>query len=299
MLVTIGIPAYKRVESFEKALRSAVSQSYKDLEIIVSKDHSADTAVDRIAMKYAADDNRIKFILQNISLRTVGNFSFLKDHAAGKYFLWLADDDWIDENYVEACVNFLEAEPAYSLACGICVYHDGDGRIIHNNSSVSIEQENYWARMLTYYRRVTLNGYFYGVYRTELVKAFPLPDELAFDWSLVAYLCFKGKVKTISATASHIVKGGMSNEGSDLNSYFAKKTVLSNHLVGLSSAVNCAGNIFHSGVYTISWIKKLALSFLVFVAAYSNTIRWDLLFIKRKLVRSLGIDPKGVIRKRN
>ncbi|MES2374299.1 MAG: glycosyltransferase family 2 protein [Bacteroidota bacterium] len=305
MLVTIGIPSYNRVESFERALQSAIQQTHTDLEILISKDYYSNQVVnieiEGIAKKYAAADKRIRFIPQATSLRTVGSFSFLKNNANGKYFLWIADDDWIDSNYVETCVDFLEANPGYSLACGICAYHDIDGHILHTNSSFSIEQNNFWTRLFVYFRKVTLNGYYYGVLRTNLIKEFPIPDQVGFDWSLVAYLCFKGKLKTITTTVSHIAKGGVSNESSNLSSYFAKQTYLSKKYLGLSCSLNCAGNVFHSGVYDISWIKKLMLSILIFISSYSNTIQWDVLFVKRRVVKFLRISPDGVIknRKRN
>lgn len=295
MLVTVGIPVYNRIEGFERALQSVLAQSYSNLEILISNDCSPNLEIDLLARKYASADSRIQYFLQAKPLRTVNNFSFLKENAKGKYFLWLADDDWIDENYVEQCVGFLEINPDFSMACGLCCYHETETIIAGCHSSFSIEDDSYWFRLITYFRRVTLNGYLYGVLRTELIKNFTLPNQLGFDWNIIAYLCYKGKLKTLKSTRSHISKGGMSNEGSGLSNYFAKRTFFSKNFIGLSTSLNCAKNVFDSGRYQISFFKKTLLSVIIFIFAYLNTIRWDFILTKRRLVKFLNINSNGVI----
>lgn len=295
MLVTVGIPVYNRKEGFERAIKSVLAQTYTNLEIIISNDCSPNPEIDLVIRKYSLADNRIKYFLQDTPLRTVRNFSFLKDNAKGKYFLWLADDDWIDQNYIAVCVEFLELNPDFSLACGLCYHHETDIKIVSNHTSTSIENHSYWQRVIYYYKRVTLNGYFYGVLQTDLIKGFKLPNQLGFDWTIIAYLCYKGKLKTLQNTVSHISKGGMSNEGSGLSIYFAQPSFLSKHYMGLSTSINCAKNVFNSDSYQLPFIKKALLSILIFITAYFNTISWDLLFVKRKLVKLLKINSNGVI----
>jgi hypothetical protein len=40
---------------------------------------------------------------------------------------------------------------------------------------------------------------------------------------------------------------------------------------------------------------KFLLSILIFISSYINTLEWDLLFLKRKLVKVLNINKNGVI----
>ncbi len=295
MLVTVGIPVYNRKEGFERAINSVLSQTHHHLEIIVSNDCSPNPEIDSLVRKYALSDDRIKYFFQDKPLRTVSNFSFVKDKATGKYFLWLADDDWIDENYIALCIEFLESNPDFSMACGICCHHETPSKIISNDTSFSIEYKSYWRRISKYFKTVTLNGYFYGVLRTDLIRDFVLPNQLGFDWCIIGYLCYKGKLKTLPSTRSHISKGGMSNEGTGLSSYFTKQSILSKIFIGLSTSLNCAENVFNSGKYHVSVIKKIFLSIVIFISAYLNTIQWDFIFLKRKLVKLLKINSDGVI----
>jgi len=295
MLVSVGIPVYNRLDSLKRSLNSIINQTYKNIEIIVSNDHSPNHEIDLLIKEYALKDNRIKYYYQEKSLRTVGNFSFVKDNANGKYFLWLADDDWIDNNYIEECVSFLENNLNYTIACGKCYYHKTEYVILHENSNYSIENNNYWLRIANYFSKVTLNGYFYGVMRTKEIKDFKFQNELGFDWTIVSYLCFVGKIKTLDNTVSHISKGGMSNEGSNLNLYFAKKNFITQYLVGFSTSLNCSTNVFSSSKYNIPFIKKIALSILIFICAYFNTFSWDLILLKRKIVKQLKINKNGIL----
>lgn len=298
MLVSVGMPIYNRKEGFERALQSVLAQSFQNLEIIISNDHSPNIEIDRLARKYAAQDSRIRYYYQEKPLRTVGNFSFVKNQASGKYFFWLADDDWIDPDFVSSCVSFLENNPDYTIACGKCCYHETEQKIIHSNSNTGIEQSSLWKRSITYFKNVTLNGYFYGILRTAAIQKVDLPNELGFDWIAVGNLCFEGKIKVVDSTCHHLSKGGMSNEGNALSKYFATKNFLSSNFIGLSTALNCSAGVWKSKNIQFSFIKRAILSCIVFFSTYLNTIQWDILFIKRKIVKLLGINKDGVLIKK-
>ena len=62
-LVTIGMPVYKGSASLELSIASILSQSYQNLEIIISDDHSEDSTLE-IFHKYALLDQRIT-VIQN------------------------------------------------------------------------------------------------------------------------------------------------------------------------------------------------------------------------------------------
>lgn len=295
MLVTVGIPTYRRVEGLKRALDSILQQTYTNLEVIISNDNSPVPEMFRVIELYAAKDSRIKYIHQPHALKTVSNFSYVKDQAQGKYFLWVADDDWLEKDYIEKCVEFLEKNPQFSIAAGKCYYHADLNTVLHSNSNFSIEHDSYSARLFTYFRTVTLNGYYYGVMRSDLAKNFTMPNQLGFDWNIVAYMCFKGKLKTLENTGNHISKGGMSNEGTALSAYFDQKGFIAENLIGLRTALNCAGNVFNSSSYPISLVTKFWLYALIFVAAYSHIISWDLILLKRRFLKSLKLKRNGVL----
>ena len=88
--VTIGIPTINRSKLALRAIRSALSQTYPDVEVIVSDDASTDDTVLRIR---ETQDARVVLFEQKQRLGLVGNFDFCLRNATGEFFLLLGDDD--------------------------------------------------------------------------------------------------------------------------------------------------------------------------------------------------------------
>lgn len=102
-LVTIGISTYNRADGYlQAALRSALSQSYPNLEIVISDNGSTDHTEDFIK---GFNDPRIRYFKQEENIGANGNFNFCLEQAKGAYFLLLHDDDILDYDMVESCMN--------------------------------------------------------------------------------------------------------------------------------------------------------------------------------------------------
>ncbi|MEX0778246.1 MAG: glycosyltransferase [Balneolales bacterium] len=101
-LVTIGLSTYKRADGYLKhALDAAVSQTWTNLEIIVSDNCSEDYTEELVK---GFSDPRINYIKQNKNIGATNNFNFCLKQAKGKYFLLLHDDDLIDSDFIETCM---------------------------------------------------------------------------------------------------------------------------------------------------------------------------------------------------
>jgi glycosyltransferase involved in cell wall biosynthesis len=102
-LVTIGMPTYNRANGYlREALESALAQSYPNLEIVVSDNGSTDNT-ESVVRSYA--DPRIRFFRQQPPVTPNDNFNFCLQRANGAYFLMLHDDDKIDPDFVNACMD--------------------------------------------------------------------------------------------------------------------------------------------------------------------------------------------------
>lgn len=88
--VTIGVPTINRCDLALRAIRSALGQTYADIEVIVSDDASTDDTVQRVE---EIRDPRIVLFEQKERLGLVGNFDFCLRNASGEFFLLLGDDD--------------------------------------------------------------------------------------------------------------------------------------------------------------------------------------------------------------
>ncbi len=114
-LVSIGIPTYNRADSYlRNALRSAVSQSYKNIEIIVSDNCSTDST-ESVVKEF--DDPRVRYYRQTENIGPVHNRNFCLEQSQGQYFLLLFDDDVIDDDFISTCVEAVKcsSEPGVIL----------------------------------------------------------------------------------------------------------------------------------------------------------------------------------------
>ena len=114
-LVSIGIPTYNRASSYLKqALQSAVNQTYKNIEIIVSDNCSSD---DTESVVRAFNDPRIRYYRQKENIGPLNNRNFCLQQSRGKYFLFLCDDDLIDEDFISTCMDAVKChrEPGVIL----------------------------------------------------------------------------------------------------------------------------------------------------------------------------------------
>jgi glycosyltransferase involved in cell wall biosynthesis len=102
-LVTIAIPTYNRAESYlRQALTSALSQTYPNIEIIVSDNCSTDHT--EMVVK-GFPDSRIQYFKHKKNIGPYNNWDFCLQQAKGTYFLLLHDDDLIDHDFIETCMN--------------------------------------------------------------------------------------------------------------------------------------------------------------------------------------------------
>src|SRR5437868_4342536 len=107
-LVTIGLPSYNRPQGLKRSLENAISQTYQNLEIIVSDNCSDDALnIQELVESYIKNDSRVKFYRQPQNIGAFLNFKFLLEKASGEYFMWLSDDDERHETCIEVSLQLI------------------------------------------------------------------------------------------------------------------------------------------------------------------------------------------------
>ena len=90
-MFSIGITTYDQPELLKHAIRSVLEQTYPDFEVLVGNDHPGRSlSPDLLGMH----DPRIRWINHPENLGELGNLNSLLEKAGGRYFSWLADDDY-------------------------------------------------------------------------------------------------------------------------------------------------------------------------------------------------------------
>ncbi|MWV46619.1 glycosyltransferase [Paenibacillus sp. HJL G12] len=131
--VSILIPAYNRPYYLELALRSAIYQSYPNIEIIICDD-STNNEVERVVEPYLKEYSHIKYYKNPVNL-ALQNWYKLFDLAEGKYINYLMDDDLFKFNKIEKMVSFLECDPDISLVTSFRERIDENGERLPSTSS--------------------------------------------------------------------------------------------------------------------------------------------------------------------
>jgi hypothetical protein len=205
-LVSIGIPTYNRCDLLARAIDSVLGQSYRAIEVIVSDNASVDDT-ERVCREFSLRDSRLRYHRAKDNQGPIWNFSKVLRMATGEYFMWLADDDWIDVGYVAACLSRLSVSPDVSLVGGRSEYIR-NGAVVELGSVVQVCALQPWHRVFSYYTQVSDNGIFYGLMRKWQVEKVPLRCEMASDWLLVGGLAFQGKIETLDEVKVHRELGG-------------------------------------------------------------------------------------------
>ncbi|MEK7151434.1 MAG: glycosyltransferase family 2 protein [Patescibacteria group bacterium] len=190
-LVSIGFPTYNGSLRIKRAIDSLLVQSYKNFEFIISDNASEDNTKE-ICLEYAKKDSRIKYFRQEKNIGLTKNFEFVFEQAVGQYFMWAADDDLWDADFISALKSALDKDKN----CGVVmssldiVYDDGEPF-----KQVKFYGENDVSRMkpgalfdAVVIKKPAVHFFIHGLFRAELLKKLfwqPLPNILGADKILI------------------------------------------------------------------------------------------------------------------
>ena len=207
-LVSVGIPTFNRVNSLKRAVESVFSQDHTNLELIISDNASTDET--RSYCEYISkQDNRVHYIRQQTNKGATENFNEVLRQSQGEFFMWLADDDWLDRSYVSQCVDVLIHQPDYSLVGGTARYFLGE-TFTTTGRQINLLQESRSSRLSAYFGQVEDNSTFYGLMRREQLARVNMQSVLGGDWLVVAAIAFMGKVRTLEDVFINRSRGGFS-----------------------------------------------------------------------------------------
>ena len=97
--ISVIVPVYNAEKFIDKCIESIISQTYKDIELILVNDGSKDNSL-KIMKKYEKEYPKlIKIFTQtNQGVGAARNLGL--EHISGKYIFFLDSDDWIESDYL-------------------------------------------------------------------------------------------------------------------------------------------------------------------------------------------------------
>ncbi|MGB9762655.1 MAG: glycosyltransferase family 2 protein [Minisyncoccia bacterium] len=123
--VSVIIPVYNGVDKgLEKCIKSIISQSVKNIEVVVIDDHSKDDSLNLIK-KLLSNFEKAKIIENDINLGLSKTWNKGILNSNGRYILLMHQDCILsDENQIENAYLYLKEHPEIDGIIGTRIYHD-------------------------------------------------------------------------------------------------------------------------------------------------------------------------------
>ena len=123
--VSVIIPVFNNVKTLKKCVDSVISQTYRNIEIILVDDGSTDSS-SLICDEYSETDSRV-FVLHNDN----GKVAYARNQgiktAKGEYITFIDSDDYISPEYIEKLVSAIENE---NCILAMCNSYDVNGTVV-------------------------------------------------------------------------------------------------------------------------------------------------------------------------
>ncbi len=210
-LVSIGLPVYNSAskfvasDTFCKAIDSLLAQTYSNIELIIVDNASTDNTSE-VCQEYAQKDQRIRLYRNPRNMGALYSGEHVYRLAKGKYFMWAADDDYWEPDFIRLCLEQLETHPTVDLCYPLVQEHN-----LIKNSSYMRNRNVDDAIQLNWKRAVHLlefklrpHAIIYGIFRRESIEELlPLKIALNPDLLLLHEFASRSKFMGIQKTLMH------------------------------------------------------------------------------------------------
>lgn len=191
-MISIIVPIYNVEKYLPQCLDSLVSQTYRDIEIILVDDGSPDRCPE-ICDSYAKEDARITVIhQQNAGVSSARNTGIRI--AKGEYVGFVDPDDWVSPEMYDAMLRAMLSSQADLAVCGYAYCHE-DGSVnksreYQRRAVETLTQKEIMRRMSDIPPTIR-HAVWNKLFRQKLLKEIAFPEDLQSSedvWFLTEYL---------------------------------------------------------------------------------------------------------------
>ena len=130
-LITVGLTCFNAEETIQRAIHSALSQDWSNLEVVVVDDCSTDSSWDLIE-QIAKQDSRIKAVRHTVNGGPAATRNTILESASGEFVAFFDDDDESMPERVRVQFETLRAYEATSNVQLVACYASGVRRYQNN-----------------------------------------------------------------------------------------------------------------------------------------------------------------------
>ena len=152
------------------ALDSILSQTLQSFELVICDNASTD-GTEAICREYAARDPRVRYDRLSSNIGAANNFRRVFERSRGRYFKWVASDDYCASEFLERCTRVLDERPDVVLCTSKVNMVDKDGQIIQPYfERQDLPQKLPSERMIASRNQDSWCNAVYGVMRSEMLR---------------------------------------------------------------------------------------------------------------------------------
>lgn len=207
--VSVVIPAYNAESHIEKAIKSLLNQTFKNIEIIVVNDGSTDNTKE-VLEKF----NQIKVITQlnkgSSQARKVGY-----EVSSSEYIMFLDSDDFIDLDYIEKMYEQIIISNADICISDIIYLEESNKSLIFENIEMKENSQNVVKKLLSGKLSFSMSN---KLYRRKCIKSSFFDFELRYGEDTYSLLNILDNSKVITKLEDESYYYYVKNTNSLMNS---------------------------------------------------------------------------------
>ncbi|MGH8643652.1 MAG: glycosyltransferase family 2 protein [Gammaproteobacteria bacterium] len=188
------MPVYNGASYIKEAIDSILSQSFDDLELIISDNASTDET-EEICRACTALDRRVRFVRNPRNIGASDNYNAVYRLSTGQYFKWASSNDLCAQSFIADCVEILDRHSEVVLCYPKTkLFSTSVAQAVEYEDELDLTSENPVARFSCVYSRMRLNNIMNGLVRAEVLSKTPLIKPFfSSDVCLMAELALYGK----------------------------------------------------------------------------------------------------------
>lgn len=197
-LVSVGVPVFNGAKYLTETLESILSQTYPNIEILISDNGSTDNTP-IICLDYAKKDPRVKYEKQPTNKGAAFNFLNVLTKATGTYFMWAAADDLWEKNYIATLVDEFGPDDL-SVTSKVC-FIDGEGKKTSECTLKAMTKENFLGALVnTPHLALRAYGLFNRILLLKQDLSLIKEPIIGIDRAIINQLVWHGDMQTTSKT---------------------------------------------------------------------------------------------------
>lgn len=126
--ITVVIPTYNRAAMVQRAIASVLNETRVPIRVYVLDNASTDETPDVLA-RLAAQDSRLTYHRHPVNLGSLGNYQAALGQIDTEYFVPLADDDFLIENFLFKAYGIMQADRSLGAAIFRTVLINDKGQV--------------------------------------------------------------------------------------------------------------------------------------------------------------------------